>query len=520
MSAKKRKPTKKSEISFLEKLYAILSKDDYSEYIHWSPDGLSVIISDPIGLTKKVLPEFYKQNNFSSFVRQLNMYNFKKIKTSKKGEQIYMHKEFNESKNPNEIKLIKKRKPKTEPMENENLTNFKNCIFPNEDKEYVQRIEQIEILDEDSKIKEYKTILKNEELTNLVNVKILHFLINKSREKNDRKRLIDNEINNLKNQNINLMKQVELMKNKIEAQNKISKEMKGMIMFLSLLNNKKIQNAINLDLENIKDFEKEFDGIKKKFGNEIENPFNSILSDSEEEIELEEEEEEEGRDLIPNINFFNPNNFSQIPSYIYNHNMYSSYLGNNIISRTSRISIESDYNYDRKSNIMNYENINNVKSLEGFNNEFLKQFISNPLILTNSNNINININNSLNNSLNNNLNNNLNNSIKIQDSIIFLKNQSIPNILNQGYLYKKNNTSFYEKRFIIIDSTPKLLFIDPEKKIIEGEILLEKSLKVVLINKKEFELVTKDKIYKFKDNEGNAIFWQKIINDAINMYSK
>ncbi len=514
MFAKKRKPTKKSEISFLEKLYAILSNDSYSEFIHWSPDGLSVIISDPNGLTKKVLPIFFKHHNFSSFVRQLNMYNFKKIKTSKKGEQKYMHKEFNESKNPNEIKLIKKRKPKTEPLENENLTNFKNCSFPNEDKEYVQKIEQIEILDEDSKIKEYKTILKNEELTNLVNVKILNCLINKSRENNDRKRLIENEINNLKNQNINLMKQLELMKNKIEAQNKISKEMKGMIMFLSLLNTKKIQNAINLDLENIKDFEKEFDPYKKKFDNEIENPFNSILSDSEEEIELEEEEEEEGRDLIPNINFYNPNNFSQIPSYIYNHNMYSSYLGNNIISRTSRISIESDYNYDRKSNIMNYDNINNVKSLEGFNNEFLKPFISNPIILTNSNNVNIN------NSLNNSLNNNLNNSIKIQDSIIFLKNQSIPNILNQGYLLKKNNTSFYEKRCIIIDSTPKLLFIDPEKKIIEGEILLEKSLKVVPINKKEFELVTKDKTYKFKDNEGNSIFWQKIINDAINMYSK
>jgi hypothetical protein len=301
------------------------------------------------------------------------------------------------------------------------------------------------------------------------------------------------------------MHQLELMKNKIEEQNKISKKMKGMIMFLSLLNTKKIQNKINLDLDNINDFEKEFAPLKKKIDIENENPFDSILSDSEEEIEEEEEEREV--DLYPNMNICNPNNFSAIPSYIFNHNMYSSLLNNNVISRTSRISIESDYNYDRKSNIMNYDNINNINSLEGYN---MKPFISNPIILTNSNNIN----------LNNSLNNNLNNSIKIHDSIYFLQNQNIPNILNQGYLLKKSNSSLYEKRCIIIDSTPKLLIIDPEKNIIEGEILLEKSLKVVPINKKEFQLITKDKIYKFKDNEGNAIFWQKVINDAINMYSK
>jgi hypothetical protein len=188
--------------------------------------------------------------------------------------------------------------------------------------------------------------------------------------------------------------------------------------------------------------------------------------------------------------------------------MYSSYLNNNYFSRTSRISIESDYNYDRNSNIMNYDNINNINSLEGYNNEIfkMKQLINNPIFLTNSNNIN--------------LNNNLNNSIKIQDSIYLIKKQNIPNILNQGYLYKKSNSSLYEKRFIIIDSTPKLIFIVPEKNILEGEILLEKSLKVVPKNKNEFELITKDKIYKFKDDEGNAIFWQKVIIDAINLYSK
>ena len=188
-----------------------------------------------------------------------------------------------------------------------------------------------------------------------------------------------------------------------------------------------------------------------------------------------------------NPNIYNQNNFSVIPAYIINYNMYSgvSYPSSNLISRNSIMSIDNEYNFDRKSNIMNFDNINNINSLEGYN---MKPFISNPIILTNSNNINL--------------------------------NKNIPNILNQGYLLKKNNSSLYEKRCIIIDSTPKLLIIDPEKNIIEGEILLEKSIKVVLINKKEFKLVIKNKIHYFKDNEGKAIIWEKVINDAINKYSK
>lgn len=497
MQTRRRNTTKKSETSFLEKLYNILKEDKYSKYIHWSPDGLYIIISDSNGLTKNVLPEFYKHHNFSSFVRQLNMYNFRKVKPSKKGEQKYGHNEFIEAKSLKEIKLITKKK-NPEPVANNDLTNFKNFNISKEDKEYMHKIEEIENLDEESKIKEYKTILKNEELTNLVNEKILNWLINKSRENNDSKRLIENEINNLANQNNNLMKQLELLKNKLKAQNEVSKKMKGMIMFLSLLKTKKILNAINLDLDNINDFEKKITSYKIKIENEFENPFDLIPSDTEEEIEEEGEEEEDDTNKNPNPNQIK---FSAVPPpYIFNPNIYSgvSYISNN------NISIESDCNYDRRPNLINYDNINGI---EGYNNNELlkmKQLINNSFFLTNSNNFN----------------NNINNSIRIQDSIFFLKNQNIPNLLKHGYLYKKCNSHQYEKRSIIIDSTPKLIIIDPEKNIREDEILLENSLKVVHINKKEFELVAKDKIYKFKDIEENANNWERAINNAINICSK
>jgi hypothetical protein len=69
----------KSHYKFIIKLLDILNNEkEYGQIITWSFDGCYIEIKDQKKLVDVVLSNNFKHDNYSNFVRQLNMYNFKK----------------------------------------------------------------------------------------------------------------------------------------------------------------------------------------------------------------------------------------------------------------------------------------------------------------------------------------------------------------------------------------------------------------------------------------------------------
>ena len=115
----------KSE-SFLSKLHDILSDTIYNEIIHWDADGKRIIIADVIELCNLILPKFYKHHNYSSFVRQLNMYGFHKSKGIIKSGEGYEHESFCKDSTKDEINQMNRTNKKMKVLLNYIKSNQKD----------------------------------------------------------------------------------------------------------------------------------------------------------------------------------------------------------------------------------------------------------------------------------------------------------------------------------------------------------------------------------------------------------
>ena len=211
--------------TFLKKLIAMLENKDYEKYICWNKEGKVIIIKDEKKFSEIVLPNCFSHNNFSSFVRQLNLYNFKG-KRHKDGKLRY-----------------------------ENIHFYKNISN-----------EEIENMEEkDSKTKKSKLIRKNNKIQNIENPENI---INISNEKivdfNEFRGKLDkclNEIEEILNCQKQLYKEIETIKNeKSKGDNNLNNYFKNpnkdiITSNLSLDNNEKVNKSIIInnidDNENI-----------------------------------------------------------------------------------------------------------------------------------------------------------------------------------------------------------------------------------------------------------------------------
>lgn len=82
---------------FLRKVYYMLENNQHNDLVSWSPDGAALVVKKPTEFAEEVLPCYFKHNNFASFVRQLNMYNFKK-KKNYQYDHAYGHEMFQKGK--------------------------------------------------------------------------------------------------------------------------------------------------------------------------------------------------------------------------------------------------------------------------------------------------------------------------------------------------------------------------------------------------------------------------------------
>ena len=102
---------------FLMQLYQILEDKNNEKIIHWGNDGKYFIIENLYDFTEKILPKYYNHNNYASFVRQLNKYNFHKLKITPnenafqnslfiKGQKNIISNILKKKKNKNDMNIV------------------------------------------------------------------------------------------------------------------------------------------------------------------------------------------------------------------------------------------------------------------------------------------------------------------------------------------------------------------------------------------------------------------------------
>lgn len=121
--------------AFLVKLWKLVEDPQYEEHISWNKNGTGFLVHDQATFAREILPKYFKHNNFASFVRQLNMYGFRKVigaeqggLRSEKDEWEFFNGNFNKY-HPELLENVKRKAtPEEKKMKNEDVSKVLNDV--------------------------------------------------------------------------------------------------------------------------------------------------------------------------------------------------------------------------------------------------------------------------------------------------------------------------------------------------------------------------------------------------------
>ena len=172
--------------AFLLKLWKLVEDPTYNDMIAWNRDGTSFKVHDQAALSKIVLPKYYKHNNFSSFVRQVNMYGFRKRIDLEKGgvprcgkvEWEFFHPSFQRSR-PEDLCFIKRKPAKGEakfkPVDISGLLEDVNLLKS----QHILMSEKLDVAKNDNEhlLQEIYDLRNNHNRQQLIINKLIRFLL-------------------------------------------------------------------------------------------------------------------------------------------------------------------------------------------------------------------------------------------------------------------------------------------------------------------------------------------------------
>lgn len=94
---------------FILKLWKMVNDPGCNDLISWSENGQSFIILDPSRFSQE-LSRYFKHNNLSSFIRQLNMYGFRKVAAIDTDDLHFYHPDFIKHRR-DRLEMIKRKLP-------------------------------------------------------------------------------------------------------------------------------------------------------------------------------------------------------------------------------------------------------------------------------------------------------------------------------------------------------------------------------------------------------------------------